>query len=67
MKTTENPAPRANAESRADIKATGKRNKPSPADWEADAVANWFAARLPMPNLLARVLAALARFGRAIG
>jgi len=66
MKTNENPAPRANVGSRADIKATAKQNKASPADWEADATANWFAARFPMPKPLARVLAALARFARAV-
>jgi hypothetical protein len=60
-----NPAPRANAGSRADSKTERNNDKRSAIDLNADAAAVWLAARFPMPAALARVLATLASFGRA--
>jgi hypothetical protein len=66
MSTNENPAPRANAGNRANSKVEQTHASASAVDWEADAVAIWFARHFPMmPATLARVLAALASLGRA--
>jgi hypothetical protein len=59
-----NPAPRANAESRADSKTERNNDKPSAIDLKADAAAVWFAHLILMP---ARILAVLASLGRAFG
>jgi hypothetical protein len=56
----ENPAPRANAGSRANSKVEQQKIIASSVDWEADPATIWFARRLPMSTMLARVLAALA-------
>ena len=66
MKTKENPAPRGNAGNRANPKVGQGHIRASAVDWEADPAAIWFARRFPMPTVLARVLAALASFGRAL-
>jgi hypothetical protein len=65
MKSTENPAPRANAGSRANSNFKCNHDKAFPLDWEAEAAVVWLAARFPMPAALARVLATLASLGRA--
>jgi hypothetical protein len=65
MTANENPAPRANAGSRANSKIERGQNRPSPTNLEAAAAA--IAARLSIPSALARVLARLACLGRAIG
>ncbi len=65
MTANENPAPRANAESRADSKTERNNDKPSPIDLEADAAAVWFARIIPAPAPVARILAALASLARA--
>ena len=67
MSGNENPAQRANAGSRANSKHDRVDNTPSPIAWEAQAAADWLAARLRIPAALARLLAALASLGRAIG
>jgi hypothetical protein len=66
MRANENPAPRANAGSRANFKSEQKQNKASAGDWEAEVVAVWLARRFSMPSALARVVAALACFGRVL-
>ena len=66
MTTKENPAPRANAGSRANSKVEQQKIIAPSVDWEAAPAAIWFARRFPMPTVLARVLAALASFGRAL-
>ena len=60
MTTKENPAPRANAGSRANSKVQQTQTSASAVDWEADPATIWFARRFPMSTMLARVLAALA-------
>ena len=61
MTRKENPAPRGNAGNRANPKVGQGHIRASVVDWEADAVAIWFARHFPMmPATLARVLAALA-------
>jgi hypothetical protein len=66
MKTNENPAPRGNTGNRANSQVQQTQTSASAVDWEADAVAIWFARHFPMmPATLARVLAALASLGRA--
>ena len=67
MRTNENPAPRANAGSRANSKAQQRQINSSAVDWEGDAPAIWFAPQFPMPSRIAHVLAALASLGRAFG
>jgi hypothetical protein len=62
------PAPRANAGNRAEVvirnKASHTIARPEP---EADFAAIYFARRLGLARLLAHVIAALARLGRAFG
>jgi hypothetical protein len=65
MKTNENPAPRANAGSRGNSSFEHNHDKAFALDWEAEAAAVWLAERFSIPAALARVLAALASFGRA--
>jgi hypothetical protein len=60
MTTKENPAPRANAGSRANSKVEQLQIIASPVDWKADAAAGWLARHLAVPEALARVLVALA-------
>jgi hypothetical protein len=64
MTAQKNPAPRANAGSRAHSNFKPKHHKAFALDWEAEAAAVWLAARFPMPAALARFLATLASFGR---
>ena len=66
MTTKENPAPRANAGSRANSKSKPEHIKSLATDWEAD-TAGWLALRLSVPSGLARLLAVLASLGRAFG
>ena len=61
----ENPAPRANAGSRANSDIERNRNNSFALDWEADTAVGWLARRITMPAALARVLAALASLGGA--
>jgi len=65
MKANECPDPRWRAGSRANSKTERAQNRPSPTNLEADPAAVWFAARIPVPSALARVLAALASLARA--
>jgi hypothetical protein len=65
MTTKENPAPRANAGSRANSKVEQLQIIASPVDWKADAAAGWLARHLAVPEALARVLVALASLGMA--
>ena len=67
MAKNKNPAPRANAGSRAISKVEREQNTPSWIDWEAEAATVWWARRLPMSAPLAPVLTALASLGRAVG
>ncbi len=67
MTAQENPAPCANAGSRADTKAEHGQHRATAIELEADAAADWFATRLSVPSALACVLAALASLGRAFG
>ena len=66
MTTNKNPAPRANAGSRANSKAQEHQIIASAVDWEADPATIWFARRFPISTMLARVLAALASVGGAL-
>jgi hypothetical protein len=66
MTAQKNPTPRANAGSRANSKCEQKQNKPSAGDREPEVVAVWLARRFSMPSTLARVVAALASFGRVL-
>jgi hypothetical protein len=64
--TNKNPAPRANAGIRANSQVQQPQTSASAVDWEAAAVAIWFARHFPMmPATLTGVLAALASLGRA--
>jgi hypothetical protein len=65
MNMNKNPAPRANAGSRANSKVQQHQIIASPVDWKADAAAGWLARHLAVPEALARVLVALASLGRA--
>jgi hypothetical protein len=65
MKANESPDPRWRAGSRANSKTERAQNRPSPTDLEANAAADWFAARLSISSTLARILAALAGLLRA--
>lgn len=67
MTTKKGPTPRANAEHRAKLICCKCDNKASEADWEAEATATWIAAAIPLALPPARLLAALAHLGRAIG
>jgi hypothetical protein len=67
MTISECPAPRANAGNRANFDAGRERNKAPAGDWEDDAAAVWLAEHFHTPAVLARVLAALAGIGRALG
>jgi hypothetical protein len=58
--TNKKPGPRANAGNRANSQVQQPQTSASAVDWEADAVAIWFARHFPMSTMLARVLAALA-------
>jgi hypothetical protein len=49
MTTKENPAPRANAGSRANSKVEQLQIIASPVDWKADAAAGWLARHLAAP------------------
>jgi hypothetical protein len=60
-----NPAPRANAGSRADSKTERNHDRAFILDWEVEAAAVCLTARFSMPAALAGILAALARLGRA--
>ena len=60
MSMNKNPAPRANAGSRANCKVQQHQIIASAVDWEADPATIWFARRFPMSTMLARVLASLA-------
>lgn len=66
MRTNENPAPRANAGSRANSQVQQPQTSSSSFDWEADPAAIWFARRFALPTVLTRLLAALASLGRAL-
>jgi hypothetical protein len=66
MSRNKNPAPRANAGSRANSKSERTQNRASASVCEADTAAVWFSARLATPSAFARVLAALASLGRAL-
>jgi hypothetical protein len=65
MTAQKNPAPRANAGSRAHSNFKRNHHKAFALNWKAEAAAVWLAARFPMPAALGRVLATLASFGRA--
>ena len=65
MSPNESPAPRGNAEGRANRKTERADNRRYVSDWEADAVALWLTRRFAMPAALARILAALASLARA--
>jgi hypothetical protein len=65
MKANENPAPRANAASRANSNFKRNHDKTFALDGEADAIAVWLCGCFPIPLALARVLAGLGSFGRA--
>ena len=60
MTTKKNPAPRANAGSRANSKVEQQKIIASSVDWEVAPAAIWFARRFALPAVLARLLAALA-------
>jgi hypothetical protein len=60
MNMNKNPAPRANAGSRANSKVQQQQIIASAVDWEADPATIWLARRFPMSTMLARVLASLA-------
>jgi hypothetical protein len=60
MTTKENPAPRANAGSRANSKVEQQKIIAPSVDWEAAPAAIWFARRFALPAVLARLLAAFA-------
>jgi hypothetical protein len=66
MKVKQNPAPRANAGSRANSKVHDKSQFIASAiDREANPAVIWLAMRFPIPTMFARILAALASLGRA--